>query len=216
MTTVNELFARVCLGDEAAFERWMVVVEPQLRRSLAPWARAVDVEGVVQETLLRMWIYAGDRGDALEGTDASLRFALGMARNVARNEARRLGREVALAEGGEEGAGGARGLGGAGTAGGAAGGADGSSGAGGMQVEPPPVHDPALRRIILGCIELLPARPRAALQARIDRGHEEDDRDLAASVGMKRNTFLQNIVRARRALEACLESNGAPLDEVLP
>lgn len=206
MTAADQLFSRVCLGDEAAFEGWMVVVEPQLRRSLAPWARAVDVEGVVQEALLRMWVYAGDRGDELEGADASLRFAVGMARNVARNEARRLGREVELP---------ADEMGRAGGVGGGTG-ADGSSGSGGMRVEPPPVHDPALRRIILACIELLPARPRAAMEARIDRGHEEDDRTLAASVGMKRNTFLQNIVRARRALEACLESNGAPLDEVLP
>jgi len=206
LTAVNELFSRVCRGDEAAFEGWMVMVEPQLRRSLAPWARVVDVEGVVQETLLRMWVYAGDRGGDLEGPDASLRFAVGMARNVARNEARRLGREVEL-PGDEEG-------GGSGAAG--VGGVDGSSGTAGVRVEPAPVHDPALRRIILGCIALLPARPRAALEARIDRGHEEDDGALAASVGMKRNTFLQNIVRARKALEACLDSNGAPLDEVLP
>jgi DNA-directed RNA polymerase specialized sigma24 family protein len=208
LTGIDELFARVCLGDEAAFERWMTGVEPQLRRSLAPWARAVDVEGVVQETLLRMWVLAGDRGQELEGPRASLRFALGIARNLARNEARRLGREVELPEGlwGDAGGGG-----GAGGAGGVAGG-----GADGLHGDAPPLPDPALRRIILACIERLPPRPRAALLARIDRGHEEDDHALSEGVGMKRNTFLQNIVRARRALAACLEASGAPLDEVMP
>ena len=63
------------------------------------FARAVDVEGVVQETLMRMWLHARDRGRELEGENASLRFAVGVARNVARSEARRLRREVHLSSG---------------------------------------------------------------------------------------------------------------------
>lgn len=195
---VDRLFARVCRGDTRAFEDWMSRVEPQLWRGLAPWARAVDAEGVVQETLLRMWVYAQDRGEALEGRNASLRFALGMARNVARNEARRLAREVLGTDGAR--------------------GAEGKDGRG--VVEPPgsdpPLPDPFLRRLILACIEKLPERPREALRARIARGHLDDDQALAAEVGMRKNTFLQNIVRARRHVAECLAENGAPLEEVLP
>src|SRR5262245_59510257 len=71
-------------------------VERPVRLSLRAFARAVDVEGVVQETLLRMWMFAQDRERELTGENASLRFAIGMARNIARNEARRLGRERLL------------------------------------------------------------------------------------------------------------------------
>jgi DNA-directed RNA polymerase specialized sigma24 family protein len=198
-TEVDRLFARVRRGDERAFEAWMTRVEPHLWKRLAPWAQAVDVEGVVQETLLRMWVYALDRGEELEGRNASLRFALGMARNVARNEARRLAREVRRG--------------------------DRSAGSDVIPDPPegadevdgdPPVPDPFLRRLILACIEKLPRRPREALMARIVRGHLDEDRVLAAELGMRKNTFLQNIVRARSQVAECLAENGAPLEEVMP
>lgn len=187
-SVVDRLFPDVCRGDEAAFEAWMGAVEGPLRRSLAPWARAVDVESVVQETLLRVWDFAQDRGDALVGEDASLRWALGIARNVARNEARRFRRERPTRSG--------------------------------RLPEPPAApprpSDPALHRIIRRCLEALSPRPRQALQARIDAGPERDDASLARLLGMRRNTFLQNIVRARKQMAACLEENGAPLAEFLP
>lgn len=62
------------------------------RGARPPVARAVDVESRLQQTLLRMWLYWRDRGRELEGPAASLRFAIGMARNIAPSEARRTGR----------------------------------------------------------------------------------------------------------------------------
>jgi len=188
VTRIDQHFDRVCRGDRRAFEAWLVDVELPLRGSLAPWARAVDVEGVMQETLLRMWLFALDRGRELEGEDASLRWAMGMARNLARNEARRFRREHLLPT--DE------------------------------LPEPPaePVRtpDPALRRIIRSCLERLSGSPARALQARLEDGSSLPDRTLAEALGMKVNTFRQNIVRARRQLASCLSENGAPLKEVLP
>jgi len=74
-----------------AFADWMGRVERLIRLSLRRFARAADVEGVVQETLMRMWLLAREPERRLTGEDASLRYALGMARNIARSEARRLG-----------------------------------------------------------------------------------------------------------------------------
>jgi DNA-directed RNA polymerase specialized sigma24 family protein len=182
---IDEHFARVCGGDREAFGDWLAEVEIPLRRSLAPWARAVDVESVMQETLLRMWLFAQDRGHELEGEDASLRWAVGMARNVARNEARRFGREVYLP----------------------------SDDLPPVEVRPDPPSDPALNRIIRTCLEALTGRPREALLTRLARGHDTPDGTLAASLQMKLNTFRQNIVRARKQVAACLRERGAPIEE---
>jgi DNA-directed RNA polymerase specialized sigma24 family protein len=187
-TPLDLLFQGAAAGDERAFEAWLVQVEFSIRRSLFSFARAVDVESVVQETFLRMWEYARDPGKELHGRNASLRFALGMARNLARNEARRFEREALLPTGELP----------------------------DIPVEPDPSPDPALARLIRLCLDRLPGRPRHALEARIEEGHRQDDRTLAGRLGMTLNTFLQNVVRGRRQLAACLEENGAPLDEVLP
>lgn len=187
MTLLDDLFARVCEGDQDAFGRWMSMVEIPLRRGLEPFAHAVDVEGVLQETLHRMWIFALDRGTALSGENASLRWAMGVARNVARNEARRFGREAALPpEGLPE-----------------------------PSVEPDPPPDPGLARIIRMCLDALPRRPRQALMARAEQGHVQPDRSLAKGLGMTLNTFLKNVGRGRKSLAVCLEENGAPIGEVL-
>lgn len=188
MTAVDSLFAKAREGDEDAFADWMGSVELPIRRSLERFARAVDVESVVQETFLRMWILAQDPDRELAGEDASLRFALGVARNLARAEARRTGREKQLPP--EE-----------------------------MPeppFEPPPVPDPGLRRAILECIETVARKPLQALRARLTYGVLLTDREIARRVGMTVNTFLQNIVRARRQVADCLERKGIPLREVLP
>jgi DNA-directed RNA polymerase specialized sigma24 family protein len=185
---VDQLFRRVCDGDPDAFEAWMVRVEVPLRKSLAPWARAVDVESVMQETLLRVWGFALERGHTLEGENASLRWACGVARNVARSEARRFRRETFMPPGELP----------------------------EPPAEPAPPPDPALRRIIRACQERLPRRPREALQSRLVEGHARHDRSLAQALGMTLNTFRQNIVRARKKMAECLRENGAPIEEVLP
>lgn len=165
------------------FALWMSLVERPLRASLRRFARAVDAESVLQEALLRMWLVAQDASRALEGENASLRFALRVARIVALEEIRRAHLEhlVSLADlQGDE-----------------------------PSVDPPPVEDAGLLRAIRDCIERLAGKPREAMMARLLRGHEFSDRDLAATLGMAVNTFLQNIVRARKSVALCLERKGA-------
>lgn len=188
MSRIDDLFSEVCRADPRAFEAWLAEVEIPLRRSLAPWARAVDVESVVQESLIRVWVYALDRGGELEGENASLRWAIGVARNVARNEARRFGREDFMPP----------------------------DDLPDSSTEPEPLPDPALMRIIRACLGRLTGRPAQALLARLEGGFAVHDSALARTLGMRLNTFRQNIVRARKQVAACLSENGAPLEEIRP
>jgi RNA polymerase sigma-70 factor (ECF subfamily) len=184
----DELFLLARSGEPDAFAEWMGMVEIPLRRSLRRFARAVDVEVVVQETLARMWLVASDPQRVLEGRDASLKFAFRVARNVALEETRRwrldrfvdLGKLEDLPEG---------------------------------SIDPEP-GDPALARAIADCFRRLPGKPRSALVARLE-GDCLPDRVIAERLRMKLNTFLQNIVRARKSLEKCLEGRGVRLREVL-
>jgi DNA-directed RNA polymerase specialized sigma24 family protein len=187
VTDIDELWTRVRGGDRDAFGDWMGRVERPIRRSLSPFAQAVDAEGIVQEALLRMWLFAQERGTELTGENASLRFAIGMARNLARNEARKRGREQLLPPGDLPDAG----------------------------VEPGPVSSPSVARAIRECFEKIARKPLEALRARIRHGAGQPDRDIAALVGMSTNTFLQNIVRARKQLAECLEGKGLHPEELV-
>jgi DNA-directed RNA polymerase specialized sigma24 family protein len=188
VTDIDRLWLRACAGDKQAFGDWMGRVERPVLRSLWAFARATDTESVVQETMLRMWVHAQDGARPLEGENASLRFAIGLARNLARNMARKQKRERLLPP--EE-------L---------------PQGIDDAPADLPP--DPLLGRLIEKCIQALTARTRNALRARLERGHIED-RALAGMLRMTLNTFLQNISRARRQLDACLERNGVREHEAL-
>jgi RNA polymerase sigma-70 factor (ECF subfamily) len=87
---------------------------------------------------------------------------------------------------------------------------------GGLADDGPPPPDPLLRRLIARCRDLLPPRPRQALEARLVAGGAEPDPAIAARLGLKPNTFLQNFTRARRLLAECLERHGASLEEERP
>lgn len=180
------LFARARTGEAMAFAEWMGRVERPIRASLRRFSRAVDLEVVTQETFLRMWLLATRPERVLEGERASFRMALAVARNVAREELRRakLGSLVPLDEVEE---------------------------APELVAEPEPVPDPGLARAIGDCIGRIPRRPRAALELRIADGHARPDRELAEELGLKLNTFLQHIVRARRSLAGCLMRKGVEL-----
>jgi RNA polymerase sigma-70 factor (ECF subfamily) len=185
---LEKAFKRSGFGDADAFAEWMGMVEYPLRRSLARFARYLDVEVVVQETFLRMWLAATDRERCLEGENASLKFAFRVARNVAREELRRMPPRQKIGE--EE-----------------------------LDKLPesgiaPEFPDPFLRKAIVECFDRLPTQPKTALNARIQDGHLPD-RDLAERVRMRLNTFLQNIVRARKLMAECLESRGVQLGGVL-
>lgn len=178
--------------DADAFGRWLAGAEAPLRAGLRRFAAQVDVEAVLQEALLRVWQVAPKV--TLDGRpDALLRLAFRVARNLAVDEARRAGFRATLGEDDLVRLLDAR--------------------AGDVAPEAP---DPLLRRLIAGCREKLGKQPRAALDARLHAGGSEPDADLAAALGMKLNTFLQNVGRARKALAECLRRGGVALPEHVP
>lgn len=81
------------------------------------------------------------------------------------------------------------------------------------EIEMPEVAapDPMLREAIEDCREKLPAKPRAALEARLAAAGAREDEELAAGLAMSRNTFLQNFTRARKFLVDCLGKRGITL-----
>lgn len=143
----------------------------------------------MQEALLRCWQLAPRcAGDGRP--NGLLRFGLRAAHNLAVSELRR--QRVALAEQHEL----LR-----------------QADATAIDWSPP---DPLLRQLIADCRERLPRQPRRALSARLDNAGADADRALAASLGMQRNTFLQNITRARRLLADCLRRAGVDLGPEMP
>ena len=74
--------------DQLAFARWMTVAEPNVRESLRSFVTVVDVEAVLQESLLRVW-HASPRFVPDGQPNALLRFAVRIARNLAISEVRR-------------------------------------------------------------------------------------------------------------------------------
>ncbi len=179
-------------GDKAAFGRWVAGAEATLRGSLRSFAACVDVEAVVQETLLRIWQVAA-RVQPDGKPNGLLRFALRAGRNLALSEARR--RRFTPATDDDEGF---------------------ERLVGRIADEGPAPADPFLRRAIQICLGLLPARPREAVRARLEAAGGESDQALAGRLGLKLNTLLQNVTRARRALAECLERRGVSLKEELP
>ena len=177
MHQAESAYRKVQAGDREAFAMWTSVAEPWLRRGLRSWARRVDVESVVQETLLRMWLIAPRI--RLSGRDASLRYAHRMATNLALDECRRRRLEIPPVDDPPE-----------------------------APVDPPAPPDPGLRRAIRRCLEQLTRTPRRALLARLESAGSASDRVLASRVGMRLNTFLQNVGRARRQMAQCLERQG--------
>jgi DNA-directed RNA polymerase specialized sigma24 family protein len=171
----------IAQGDAEAFGQWMAVAELPLRERLRSFAKSVDTEAVVQETLLRLWqvaprVQVDGRGNSL------LRLGLKIARNLALDEIRKQGKSVGLRV---------------------------QSEAAFCELEDeckPP--DPWLRGLIEKCREKLPTKPAEALAERLGSAGAEPDEVLALRLGLKLNTFLQNFTRARKLLAQCLEKHG--------
>jgi DNA-directed RNA polymerase specialized sigma24 family protein len=95
LTERDELGA-IADRDEGAFSGWLARSEIRLRLSLRSFAGIVDVESIVQETAILVW----ERAPALvpDGRPAFLlRWAVTVARNKARNQVVRAGRQAPLA-----------------------------------------------------------------------------------------------------------------------
>jgi RNA polymerase sigma factor (sigma-70 family) len=184
---LDELLPGIVAGDVDAFGRWMAGTEPVLRASLRPFAVHVDAEAVVREALLRMWQVI-PRFTPDGRSNGLLRLALRIARNLAIDEIRRTRVEhvdVETLERVLEDA--------------------------AERVSPAPL----LRRVIDECRDRLPPQPARALTARLEEDGTHSDRDLANGLGMRLNTFLQNVSRARRLLLGCLEEHGVSVKEEL-
>jgi DNA-directed RNA polymerase specialized sigma24 family protein len=85
---LDEHLPAIAAGDPDAFGQWLAGAEAPLRRSLGRFATLVDVEAVLQETLLRMWQVA-PRVVPDGRENCLLRLARVTARNLALHELRR-------------------------------------------------------------------------------------------------------------------------------
>ena len=175
----------IIAGDADAFGRWLAGAERPVRESLRSYASVLDVEAVLQEALLRVWQVA-PRFQPDGRPNGLVRLGVRIARNLAISEVRRL-RAVPADPGDVEAA----------------------LAESERPVAPP---DPMLRDAIRACREQLPERPRQALDARLASAGGAVDPDLAESLGMRLNTFLQNFTRARQLLAECLRRRGVILD----
>lgn len=184
----DDLLAGISAGDAGVFARWLPLAEGRLRASLRSFASRVDVEAVVQEALVRVWQVA-PRFVPDGRPDALLRLAIRIARNLAVSELRRSRVDPVDPEFFEQ----------------ALADADGAF------PGPDRGTDPMLRRVIEECRRMLPRKPAEAIQARLDSGGAEPDAVVAERLRMRRNTFLQNITRARRLLADCLRRRGIDL-----
>lgn len=186
MGAEETLLPAIIAGDPEAFGRWAAGVEASLRRTLKPFAALVDTEAVLQEGLLRVWQVA-PRFVPDGKPNALLRFAVTTTRNAAVSELRRTAPTAAQLDALEH-------------------------ELSAQQILVPSVPDPFLREAIAECRKKLPRQPGAALEQRLSSAGTEDDAVLAARIGMKVNTFLQNFTRARRLLVECLKKRGVELE----
>ena len=188
MTTIESTqLEAIAAGDQEAFAAWLAGAEPRLRLSLASFARAVDVEAVMQESLLRVWRLA-PRFEPDGRPDGLLRLASRIARNLALDEVR--SRRIPMIEF-----------------------ATLAQLAHEDDVPDPPDDSDGelLKNTIERCIEDLPPRPRQVLDAHLDSAGRPEQ-EVAATLDMKRNTFYQYLRRARTMLADCLERHGVKLE----
>jgi RNA polymerase sigma-70 factor (ECF subfamily) len=186
-TDPDELLWQIAARDEIAFGRWVSGAEPRIRAGLRSFAPHLDVEAIVQETLLRIWQVA-PRLVAEGRRNGLLPLASTIGRNLALSELRRRKVEEATVKGIER----------------------------ETPPEPRPAFgDPWLRERIKECLRGLPRQPRRALLARIGDAGAAVDSVLAQGLGMRLNTFLQNITRARKLVAGCLRRYRVDLEREL-
>jgi DNA-directed RNA polymerase specialized sigma24 family protein len=181
----------ILTGDTRAFGRWMAGAEGTIRDTLRSFATVIDVEAILQEALLRVWQVA-PRFVADGRPNGLLRLGIRIARNLAISEVRRTKSRPVPEEDLERALRMEEQIGG--------------------ELSAP---DPLLRDVLERCRDRLPEKPRLALDVRLGWEGARDDDALAAQVGMRVNTFLQNFTRARRMLAECLKKAGVLVDAEL-
>ncbi|WP_394841288.1 sigma-70 family RNA polymerase sigma factor [Pendulispora brunnea] len=172
-------------GDADAFGQWLAGAERPVRESLRSFAAHLDTEAIVQDVFLRVWELA-PRFEPDGAPNGLFRLALRIARNLAISERRRLRTACEDPDDLE------------------------------ARIDDtslPSVPDPLLRRLIEDCHRTLPEKPALALRARLETGGKEPDHALAVHLSMQKNTFLQNVSRARKLLGECLERRGVRIAE---
>lgn len=187
MSDLDTHLTSIAAGDPDAFARWVAGAEQRLRASLTSVSGSVDVEAIVQETLLRIWQVA-PRVEPDGKPNCLLRLAVRIGRNLAISDLRRRRVRPDMIARLETRAVDDR-----------------------IEATAP---DPMLRQAIFDCREKLPGKPATALDARLT-GAGTPDPSLATKVGMKLNTFLQNVTRARKLLAECLKRKGIDLETEL-
>jgi len=176
------LLPAIASGNADAFGRFIGGAELDVRRSLRPFAARVDVEAIVQEAFLRVWQTA-PRFVPDGAPNALVRFTARVARNLALSAVRRKHEEL--------------------------------PGDDDLARAPAPLgatSDPMLRKLIADCFEKLPNQPAAAMRLRLESAGADPDLKLAEAGGMRLNTFLQNVTRARKLLGECLERQGVTIE----
>jgi RNA polymerase sigma-70 factor (ECF subfamily) len=183
MNDLDRELAGIAAGDPESFGRWVAGAEPLLRARLRPLSTRIDAESVLQEVLTRVWTTA-NRCKRDGRPHALVRYAIRIQHNLAIDELRKARLEATDVDTLE------RYL---------------------MAEEPsePGYSDPLMRRLVKGCLELLPPKAQAVVRARWESSGLASDSELAAQLNMKLNTFLQNVTRARKLLADCLRSQGA-------
>lgn len=188
MIDLDAYLTAIVAGDADAFGSWVAGAEYRLRLSLKSFAPYVDVEAILQETLIRLWQVA-PRIKPDGRSDVLVRYGVRIARNLAITEMRRLKVHIEVI----------------------------TSVAAETEDPLPPSGrhhpDPFLRRVIAKCRRHLPPKPGQAIAVRLESGGRIADETLAEGLGMKLNTFLQNIIRARKLLAECLKRHGVDLQE---
>ena len=175
--------------DTRAFAQWMARAEAPLRESLRSFVAVVDVESVLQESLLRVW-HVAPRFVPDGRPNGLFRLGIRIARNLALSEVRRT-RARAVPEADLE-----RAL---------------AEGQAALETLP----DPFLRAALADCHGQLPHQPRRVIDARLSAEGGTSDDVIASTLGMRLNTFLQNFGRARKLLAECLRKARIDLGEEL-
>ena len=180
-------FVAIARRDQDVFGHWLKQHEIPLRLALRRFADLVDVEVVVQETAIVVW----ERAATIvpDGRRGFLwRWAVTVALNKARNEARRSARigpnvtsqiEEKLLDP--------------------------------TSVRPRP--DQMFIARLNRCRAQLPDTLGRALAVRIEDNGQRSDRELAASIGVSFDAFRQSLARGRKALRQCLSTFGIDLTE---